>query len=171
MRWGSTIWAALHTLSFAYPNMPTAKERDAAKNLLYGVAALLPCAECRRHSHMYIKHHLNEEALASRKAFARWMFEFHESVNRKLKKESHSYEEAEKEYMGILGDSCAGDPQGCRIIDSNLVNHRPYHHIEPSPSPLCCMLFAIAAIGIVAVVVQLHSRATTAIRSPNARHA
>ena len=88
--WGRAGWKFLHVCSFAYPTRPTPEHRAAAFSLVSSLRYMLPCGECRLHTGRYLDsrrtgiHSLDSPHLRSRESFARWLFDFHNSVNARL---------------------------------------------------------------------------------------
>ena len=47
--WGPKAWDFLHTLSFAYPENPTEKEKQSMLNFFNSLPDILPCKMCANH--------------------------------------------------------------------------------------------------------------------------
>lgn len=146
--WGPTVWSALHVLSFAYPERPTPEDRRSALGLVRGVIALLPCEECRRHGAEYLlaKHH----DWHSREAFARWVYDFHQSVNRRIGGEARasaapSFEQTRKRYRAMLGAGC-DSKAGCRIIGGTTNNTKPHDNAWVAAT-------VVAAVGVLCLLL------------------
>ena len=45
--WGPGLWFFLHTISFNYPNKPTAEQKKHYKNFILQLKYILPCRYCR----------------------------------------------------------------------------------------------------------------------------
>ena len=45
--WGKHAWMFLYMVALGYPNVPSADDKLAAKNMLRSLQQLLPCAACR----------------------------------------------------------------------------------------------------------------------------
>ena len=85
--WGPAAWTLYHTVSFKYPVSPSQDDRQKAFDFLYGIAHMLPCRHCREHWTRYIRVHVAtpmSSKLASRDAFARFLVQGHNDVNRRL---------------------------------------------------------------------------------------
>jgi FAD-linked sulfhydryl oxidase len=94
--WGPAYWYKLHMIAINYPYNPTRdKAASTAQDVFYFVKNL-PCEECRQHASEYI--HLNPIHLGSSYTFQSWVFEFHNSVNRRLGKREITYGEYTREY-------------------------------------------------------------------------
>lgn len=87
--WGPSLWHYLHTMSFNYPVHPTKKDKENYKNFIYSLKTNLPCKYCRINMKKNLKHvPLNSKALKNRENFSKWMYHFHEHVNKMLGKKS-----------------------------------------------------------------------------------
>jgi len=87
--WGPSIWHYLHTLSFNYPVKPTRKHKKDYKNFVMSLGKILPCRHCRENFPNNLKSlPLTNRALKNRHNFSKWMYDFHEQVNKMLKKKS-----------------------------------------------------------------------------------
>ena len=45
--WGPSMWHYLHTMSFNYPNNPTAREKRHYRDFILSLRHVLPCRYCR----------------------------------------------------------------------------------------------------------------------------
>ena len=87
--WGPSLWHFLHTMSFNYPVKPTRKHKKEYKNFIMSLGKILPCRHCRENYPNNLKSiPLAKSALKNRHNFSKWMYNFHEEVNRMLKKKS-----------------------------------------------------------------------------------
>lgn len=84
--WGTDLWKTCHRLSLAYPEMPTQKQKQAARSFFSSLGSLLPCPGCRRHYDSYFKQTFRNGSVASREALVKWVYDLHEEVNRRLGK-------------------------------------------------------------------------------------
>jgi len=90
--WGQGTWVLLHCVTATYPLRVTPAVRDRYEQLLYSLSETLPCKKCRKH---FAKHlTLSPPSLESRKAFMKWMIDFHNNVNHRLGKPVLTYREA-----------------------------------------------------------------------------
>lgn len=87
--WGPPMWHFLHTMSFNYPVEPSPAEKSNYKSFVRSLKNVLPCGKCRENLRGNLKAvPLKASDLASRYAFSRWMYRFHEHVNKTLGKRS-----------------------------------------------------------------------------------
>lgn len=85
--WGGDLWASMHRFSLAYPERPTKKDQVAAYDLYRSIGFLLPCLGCQKHYQEYFKATFNKrKTTANRITLARWVYDLHEAVNRRLGK-------------------------------------------------------------------------------------
>jgi hypothetical protein len=98
--WGPSLWHYLHTMSFNYPEHPTAEHKKYHKQFIMSLKYVLPCKYCRINLRKNLKAvPLNETALKNREGFSRWMYNLHEHINKMLKKTSGlSYDDVRERY-------------------------------------------------------------------------
>lgn len=154
--WGNSGWGFLHSCSFAYPLNPTKKEKEAAFQLLQSSFELLPCQSCRVHALEYLR---DEEVgvlgpssphLETRVKFAKWLFDFHNSVNMRIgKKVELDFGRVHTRYIKALEKSCSNG--GCaipaRINGEPEDSHLQYVFLT-GPSVLLIAVIAIVLLRI-----------------------
>jgi len=87
--WGPSIWHFLHTMSFNYPVKPTREQKKHYKNFIMSLGKILPCRHCRDNFPKNLKSvPITNNVLKNRHNFSKWMYDFHEQVNKMLKKKS-----------------------------------------------------------------------------------
>lgn len=87
--WGPGLWFFLHTISFNYPNKPTAEQKKRYKDFILQLKYILPCRYCRENLKKNLKAlPLREKDLKNRESFSRWVYNLHELVNKMLGKKS-----------------------------------------------------------------------------------
>jgi hypothetical protein len=87
--WGPGLWFFLHTISFNYPNKPTAEQKKHYKNFILQLKYILPCRYCRENLKKNLKAlPLRKNDLKNRANFSRWVYNLHELVNKMLGKKS-----------------------------------------------------------------------------------
>lgn len=147
--WGPTVWSALHVLSFAYPEEPTSEDRRSADRMVRGVIGLLPCEECRRHSREYLAASENGgDQFRNREAFARWIYDWHQSVNERIGgearvREAPSFEQVRRKHRAMLGG--CNKKAGCRI------GRRQHHSVTGSAAAssfIITVAIAAACCGV-----------------------
>lgn len=155
--WGAHGWAFLHACSFGYPECPLPEDREGAFRLVTSLPAMLPCAECRRHAQDYIVggpravHSPRDAPFSSRLALARWVFDFHDSVNLRLGRAPHGdFDGLAAEY----GEPGAG-PAACNCS----VRARPRPPRQDRSAALLAALLLCLGFAICLQLVRRHRRA------------
>jgi len=107
--WGPVIWHYLHTISFNYPVNPTQEQKRQYKDLIFSIGRTLPCKYCRQNFEKNIADvPLTAYALQNRNTFSRWMYRFHNHVNKMLGKHpTISYTEVRSKYNSYRASSCS----------------------------------------------------------------
>jgi len=87
--WGPPLWHVLHTLSFNYPVKPSCEDKKNFRNFILALGKILPCRHCRENLKKNLKKFpLTQANLRNRDALSRWMYGFHEHINKMLGKTS-----------------------------------------------------------------------------------
>ena len=97
-QWGPAAWKFMHVVSFTYPNAPTDDDKQNAFDFMHSFANVIPCKMCREEWTGYVQTYLTSTSsthLQSRHAFSHFLVTGHNFVNRRLQKETISYEEAQ----------------------------------------------------------------------------
>ncbi len=119
--WGPPMWHFLHTMSFNYPVDPTKDQKKHYKEFILSLRHVLPCKYCR----MNIKNNLksvplNNDALKNRENFSKWMYNFHEHINKMLNKKSGlTYEEVRERYEHFRA-RCAEDKKDIKKLNEEI---------------------------------------------------
>lgn len=96
--WGPHYWATLHFIASTYDNNPNLSIRTTMKTFIKTLPVLLPCKECQDHAFNFIKTATLDKVVASRKELFTFFFNFHNSVNQRLKKPLMTLKDALKMY-------------------------------------------------------------------------
>ena len=83
--WGPSGWKFLHTLTFIYPENPSATDKTYMRNFMHDLPAILPCKYCRASFAKYAKSLPIEPFLANRATLIEWLYKMHNKVNKKLR--------------------------------------------------------------------------------------
>jgi hypothetical protein len=129
--WGSSAWTFLHAISFAYPEDPSPEHKEAALNMFSSLQLLLPCGECCSHYCSTFQRSELSSHLHSREAFSKWLVEFHNQVNRRLKKPEYSYEKAKQIFLNdeatcAIQSPCGEDHKLQTLEKSKLETQNPW---------------------------------------------
>eukprot|EP00439_Symbiodinium_sp_Y106_P035975 s336_g4.t1 len=119
---GRRTWFLLHTLAARYPDEPSEADAAAARGLIASLGQHYPCPICKQHLQdrvvpgqgLLVQETLLHPALgpvdtSNRVAFARWMCQLHNAVNKKLGRADetcHSFE-LDLKYLKSCGE-CSG---------------------------------------------------------------
>ena len=112
--WGPSAWRFLHAVTFAYPDDPTEEHKSAVVKLFESLKLLLPCGDCCSHYCSTFNSKELQAALKNRKTLSKWLFDFHNEVNSRLKKPEAVWEQVEAEYLNdesICSSSCEDKPK------------------------------------------------------------
>lgn len=112
--WGPAAWTFLHTVSFAYPEEPTQRDRDDMYAFLDTFSRVIPCRRCRDDWQALMRERLPSGASAhldSRDALSRFVVDGHNAVNEKLGKKPVAYAKVAEWYTAP--PSFAASPVVC----------------------------------------------------------
>ena len=98
--WGPSLWHYLHIISFNYPVRPSRVQKKKYREFIMNLKYTLPCKYCRDNLKNNLKDHpLTAKSLKNRENFSKWMFTFHEHINKMLGKSSGlSFDEVRERY-------------------------------------------------------------------------
>ena len=88
-------WRWIHLLAITFPENPNAKQKEDMQQLLKYFFATLPCPACAYHAQVYVTSH--SPAVNNRMEFISWVNDFHNNVNKRLKKTEYTIEESIEE--------------------------------------------------------------------------
>jgi hypothetical protein len=88
--WGPAVWHILHITSFNYPVKPTESDKKHYTDWLMSFQYTLPCVYCRDNFKNNLKNaKFTQSAMKNRATFSRFIYEFHNCVNKMLEKTIH----------------------------------------------------------------------------------
>lgn len=93
---GPNLWKVMHAVSFTYPKTPTDEEAQQYKDFFHSLGDVIPCPGCRVHYKKYLEEH--PIRLKDSDALSRWVYDLHDTVNKRNKKSSPSYDEIKEDY-------------------------------------------------------------------------
>ena len=98
-KWGPHLWKSIHYIALGYSEDPSPEESRHFQSFFENLHQVIPCYNC---SLNYIKH-LNERPLTindlkNNFSLFKWTVDIHNIVNKELKKNILSYEDAYKLY-------------------------------------------------------------------------
>lgn len=94
--WGNCTWKTAHHFAMAYPCEPTAQDKRQMKTWITSLCHNLPCEECQGHCKTYVAS--NPPDVTSSCSLQAWWFEFHNAVNKRLKKPVFTAAQYQKRY-------------------------------------------------------------------------
>lgn len=96
--WGPHYWATLHFIASTYDNNPNQSIKSTMKNFIQSLPVFLPCKECQDHAFEFIKKNNIDTVIQNRKEVFTFFFNFHNEVNKRLKKPLMKMEDALNKY-------------------------------------------------------------------------
>jgi hypothetical protein len=97
--WGPHYWATMHFMSSTYDNKPNQSIKTIMKNFIQSVPVFLPCKECQDHAFEFVNAVQLDKVVENRKELFTFFFNFHNSVNQRLKKPLMKIEDALNKYF------------------------------------------------------------------------
>ncbi len=95
--WGPKLWYFFHIFSQQINDRFFITNRTEILSLLRDICNNLPCPDCRDHANKLLKTS-NINKISNKKELISFLCEFHNIVNKKLKKPTKNIEEVEKHY-------------------------------------------------------------------------
>lgn len=83
--WGDITWKFLHTISEKIKESEYENEKEVILKLIKRICANLPCPDCQNHALQYMKH-INITHIKTKIDLKIMLFNFHNEVNKKLRK-------------------------------------------------------------------------------------
>lgn len=86
--WGNAYWDLFHTLTYKLSSNHKVKE---LLDIYIDLCNILPCPNCKEHASSYLKS-INTSNITTREQLSKMFFDFHNNVNRKLRKKIFTQE-------------------------------------------------------------------------------
>jgi hypothetical protein len=99
MTWGEPTWLFFHTMAIKVREESFAAVRGGVLNLIYTVCMNLPCPDCSVHAKKYLDSN-NLFGVRSKAELKRFLYDFHNSLNRRKSVTTLTYEELDQKYIG-----------------------------------------------------------------------
>jgi len=96
---GRATWTFLHTLAAQYPERPTGRQQKDARELVYILTRLYPCADCAKHWEQLVRDF--PPRVSSGPEFRQWMCEAHNIVNRSIGKPAFNCDFVESRWGAV----------------------------------------------------------------------
>jgi hypothetical protein len=103
--WGKHGWIFLHSITMAYPDKPSEKDKLNYKNFFHLLMFVLPCDVCREHFKQYISEIPIDNALHSKKKLVEWLINIHNKTNESLGKPVLNYIDVIDIYKNLYSES------------------------------------------------------------------
>lgn len=108
----SFFWHILHMISLNYPVRPSAREKEQYLEFFKSLQWVLPCKSCRQSYGKFIRAkgrtRLNLKTMESRESVARWMYNIHCAVSKRIGKRTPiSFEGMCRRYEKFRATSCS----------------------------------------------------------------
>jgi hypothetical protein len=84
--WGPKYWEFFHAISALYPIKPSNLDKKMGLLFLKSIGDIIPCPKCANHYKQNFKKFPIKNNLISREKFMVWFINFHNVVNKMLKK-------------------------------------------------------------------------------------
>lgn len=98
--WGPPTWQLLHCMVIKAKDIMTLTQMNELKTIIERIVTNLPCPVCSGHAVAYFKKHQFQK-INTLIRLRYFMFEFHNSVNKRLDKPLISYEEQNTLYQNM----------------------------------------------------------------------
>ena len=100
--WGPYFWKTFHLTAFAYPDNPNEKDKKVYKTFYKNFANILPCNKCSLEARKMNELVKWDSILESRDSLIKWTYDYHDTVNLRLDKNSPSFEDFMKNFIKDL---------------------------------------------------------------------
>jgi hypothetical protein len=95
--WGNISWILMHSLAQKVIENKFVNCKQILIKIIFDICNNLPCPDCREHANKLLKSS-NINKISNKKELISFLCEFHNIVNKKLKKPTKNIEEVEKQY-------------------------------------------------------------------------
>lgn len=95
--WGNISWILMHSLAQKVTENKFIDCKQILIKIIFDICSNLPCPDCREHAIKLLKTS-NIHKISNKKQLISFLCEFHNIVNKKLKKPTKNIEEVEKQY-------------------------------------------------------------------------
>mgnify|MGYP001182879084 FL=1 len=103
--WAPITWILLHTIAEKCNTHNYSNNRTILLKIIKEICSKLPCPECRFHAVQYMKK-INVGHIPTKNDFIKLIFNFHNNVNKRLKKPIYNFRDLDKyrqaNYINIL---------------------------------------------------------------------
>lgn len=103
--WGRHGWIFLHSITMAYPDNPTANDKQKFRDFFMLLPDVLPCSACKQHLKEHMCKYSLQEALHSKTALVEWLINIHNLTNKTLGKPTKTFEQVIQLYKSMYSNS------------------------------------------------------------------
>jgi len=96
--WGPHGWQFLHSITLAYPEIPSVEDKNNHAIFFNNLKNILPCKKCKDHFANNLLELPIENYLDSKETLFNWLVDIHNRVNITNNKRTYSYDEVETLY-------------------------------------------------------------------------
>ena len=160
---GPNLWKVMHAVAFTYPEAPTDEQKKQYATFFNSLAPVIPCPGCGVHYQKYLDEH--PVRVDNTEELSRWVYELHDTVNKRNHKTSPTYEEIKEDYTGFteeknqqlltLSDKeqrrVMADPFLGRLDSSDSVSETIREGINDNRFISILLIFVVGAIGLYAI--------------------
>lgn len=108
--WGPGLWHSLHTISFNYPVLPTKQQKKQYYDFFLSLQHVIPCGKCRDNFKTNLKDvPFSMSVMESRYTFSKYVYDFHEHINKMLNKKSGLTYEMVRDRYEMFRARCNND--------------------------------------------------------------
>lgn len=127
--WGPPMWFVMHSITFNYPEKPTAVERRIHRDFFHNIAHVLPCSVCRNHFEHVLREYPIEPHLDTRASLVQWLVDVHNIANERDGKPRLPIDVVLSQYMRVYAEG----KTSCDL-NANPAAHRPASQTPSSAS-------------------------------------
>ena len=102
--WGPPMWFVMHSITFNYPEKPTAVERRIHRDFFHNIAHVLPCSVCRNHFEHVLREYPIEPHLDTRASLVQWLVDVHNIANERDGKPRLPIDVVLSQYMRVYAE-------------------------------------------------------------------
>ena len=84
--WGTPTWYFFHSLAENVDKNFYKNNSETIKKYIINICSNLPCHECTKHAKSYLNKHLKNRKITNKEELKKFLFDFHNEVNVRLKK-------------------------------------------------------------------------------------
>jgi len=103
--WGKHGWIFLHSITMAYPDKPTAQEKQKFMDFFMLLPDVLPCSARKQHLKEHMCQYSLRDALHSKTTLVEWLINIHNLTNKTLGKPTKTFEQVIQLYKSMYSNT------------------------------------------------------------------